>query len=354
MLGNSAKTVEPRNSRSVKRKSDPGQSDTVKEDVKQVKLIQLACTAPDAMSKNPTQSAARSRPKRQQKEIVHVTFTEDENTLDMSINADAEDSLCHSDDEDEVELPPSQSSSSQTDTDSSEESNDNDEQPVRPERASPKVTMKPLSNQQKLCALDLEMKQKMKDIHKIMAQGGLNETVEYMNKHFTIGSMEANPDGSGRSPKGRQGNTSNNHLSLNMNQNRLTGVPQIVSNSISDKSVETIYQNAVSEKQDSSSSGDCIDISDESLQIEGFISEISDRQQGGSRCDDDTLDRRDDREYNPRRQPPPQTSPEEKANQLIWEAEAAKAKIYSLHQVGQLKNRLLTTSLLHKWMKTTL
>ena len=64
------------------------------------------------------------------------------------------------------------------------------------------------------------MKQKMKDIHKIMAQGGLNETVEYMNKCFAIGSVEANPDGSSRSPKGRQGKMSKNHLSLNVNQNR--------------------------------------------------------------------------------------------------------------------------------------
>ena len=76
---NSAKKVELKNAQSVKRKSDPNPTDNVKENAKQAKLMQLAQTAPYAMSKDLSQSKARSRAKMLQKEIVHATFTEDEN-----------------------------------------------------------------------------------------------------------------------------------------------------------------------------------------------------------------------------------------------------------------------------------
>ena len=61
-----------------------------------------------------------------------------------------------------------------------------DEYPIDGSFGSPKVAIKPLTHQQKMHAFDLEMRDKMKDLHRLLKDGGMTGTVDFMNQHFSM------------------------------------------------------------------------------------------------------------------------------------------------------------------------
>ena len=118
--------------------------------------------------------------------------------------------------------------------------------------------------------LDAEMAGKMQELHQLMYDGGLGRTTKFIqdNFHVTKDSVAAlvsrpgptNPSGF-RPVQGRVKKVSMvTSPELNKNYNHR---PEFVLTEVS-KSVEMIYKNVV-EKRVSSSSEECIDISDETL-----------------------------------------------------------------------------------------
>ena len=262
-----------------------------------------------------------------------ATFVEDVQTFNMTIDVDPEDSLYCSEAEETMShgseglepVYPSEEEE-QTSDECKEGQHAGSPQPCSSGMyKSPKVVRKPLTHQQKLHALDLKMKQKMKDIHKIMTEGGLTETVNYMSQCFGLSAPGAETD------KDRdRGRTKVNYFekgkvklvrSVNTNHNhaiactgRLLG-----KDTASNKSMDTTYKNAVEKCNSSSSEDDCIDISDESMNLEYFV----DMQEQEP---EPPIDRPE--AYQPEVQRPREPTPDERAVQFVWDAEAAKAKIF--------------------------
>ena len=202
--------------------------------------------------------------------------------MDVLIEAYPEDSLCYSDDEDQgvldqmthgylsEEQEESSSASDHDDSDADSSDHDMSRDDDHQKGCSPKVIRKPLTNQEKLHALDLEMKEKMKDLHSLMAQGDLTETVTYMNECFGI--AEPASTSGGKKLAKLWNPTRNNNMNSNHTVRPGGFKPVHVFERNNSQSEETIYKNAVAEKRNSSSSEDnCVDISDESLRFEYFV-----------------------------------------------------------------------------------
>ena len=254
------------------------------------------------------------------KEACKTTFVEDN---DMSIDADPEDSHCYS--EDEEKLEPDYTDGAVEDEVSSDE---NINEPVKPgtsPQKSPKVTRLPLINKEKLCALDLEMKQKSRDIRQIMSEGGLTETVQYMSENFGLGKNCRQTTGD------KPESTKRKHLELNNHKKSISsGLKAMnLNENESLKSIETIHRNAV-EKRTSSSLEDCIDISDDSIHFDHdhcFVDQIPGTSD--DRWNDmDAYAAHDPPNNDDTVRRPCEPTPEEKADQVIRDVEAAKAKIF--------------------------
>ena len=261
----------------------------------------------------------RSRPTVAKHREVHATFVDDQQKLDMTIDADPDDSLCCSEDGEELEdnpiepIYPSEDESSKDEMDTETEIANPDRTP----HVSLRVVRKPLTNQEKLHTLDLEMKEKIKDIHKIMSEGGLTKTVRYMNRCFGLDHDKTTS--AHKSPANRsRGKKLDKNKEMNLNQNRRAQC-HVAMEIGSDRSAETIYKNAVEKRNSSSSEDDCIDISDEFLHL------IVDPQPGDSR--DDRYDLAELRQREQVHQPR-EVTPEERSDQFIRDAEAAKADIF--------------------------
>ena len=180
-------------------------------------------------------------------------------------------------------------------------------------------------HKKKLSALNEEMQNKIKELHKLMFDGGLTESAEMLNRCIpTIegnGELNSNTNASLKRGKDNRGKLANEA-----------------------KSMETIYESAVPKRNSSSSDDDLVNTSDE---VDNYVlhenmdcDDVVDARGYAGRIP--TMDRRNDRfHFNRRdddRDPQPSTSrggrgreitPEEKAQRMIREAEVAKARIYS-------------------------
>ena len=127
--------------------------------------------------------------------------------------------------------------------------------------------------------LDADMAGKMMELHQLMYDSGMTQTSKFMAEHFDV-------DDHGvkaivRNGRGKQPGMPPEHLyspdkeplNRNYNHNPSYNLAEI------SKSVETIYKNAV-EKRVSSSSDECIDISDETL---GLLVDGEDNILGGDK-----------------------------------------------------------------------
>ena len=187
--------------------------------------------------------------------------------------------------------------------------------------------------------LDAEMSEKMQQIHQLMAGGGLTGATRFIEQNFHLTEDRVRPLIAAVPPKEngkamRKFAKGNNGLSprqqnINVNHSASHNLMEL------SQSMETIYHNAV-EKRVSSSSEECVDISDETLELIAeteFEPDYEDEvvipstswapmSKRGTKavtgCQDSQTADRDDNAM----------SPEEKAEKLIIEAEAAKAKIY--------------------------
>ena len=163
--------------------------------------------------------------------------------------------------------------------------------------------------------LDLEMTEKFQELHSLMVQSGLKGASNYLDRNFWITEDDVRP----LQPRSVSAKAGNN---VNDNHRRDVGFSEV------SQSVETIYKNAV-EKRISSSSDECIDISDENLELivgAGFVTGDDPTQREPTTSDG----RRASRSELPRYPSAPmpqevQMTPEEKAEQNIIEVEAAKA-----------------------------
>ena len=125
--------------------------------------------------------------------------------------------------------------------------------------------------QQRIESINKEMLAKLKELHKMLSSGGLTESVKTMEQYFQVGqpSVKTTPKkqkGKCQSVKGKISFTP--ELNRNHNHSHYKNPSAAITNQ--SRSVETIYKNAV-EKRFSSSSDECVDISDENLDF--FTSE---------------------------------------------------------------------------------
>ena len=280
---------------------------------------------------------------------VRATFDEGNQTFDMTIDADPDDSLCYSEDEcdpGDDQLQAGSSAERQlTDNDGStdedvEAEDSDDEYPIVGSFGSPKVAIKPLTHQQKMHALDLEMRDKMKDLHRLLKDGGMTGTVDFMNQHFCMeessrATRVLEPTESNYFRDYCQSKRAKRIRFENVNQN--SNVTESQPNdklSICTQSEETIYHNAI-EKRTSSSSDDCIDISDEYSPAEDSFIYLSETEREKSKLPHPWRSSvgpgLEPRQNLP--PPPPQPrmevppTPEENADEMIRNAKRAKAKI---------------------------
>ena len=123
-------------------------------------------------------------------------------------------------------------------------------------------------NRERLNQIDQEMRMKVKELHRIMTDGGLVGATDMLNQCFDVSSGEVR---TGKSPatKGKvnPANLSDRTKQLNVNDNRSNNDDYRQAMLV--RSIETIYKNAV-DKRNSSSSEDGIDISDDSIGL-GFL-----------------------------------------------------------------------------------
>ena len=122
----------------------------------------------------------------------------------------------------------------------------------------------------KIKEINLEMKQRVKELHQIMTEGGLTQASAMLNECFDINTGSAKR---ARIDKGKPIDDTflTNTAQLNINDNHTN--PENYPASLA-RSIETIYKNAV-EKRTSSSSEEGIDISDDSLDLGSLVEKIA-------------------------------------------------------------------------------
>ena len=214
-----------------------------------------------------------------QKGPNHTTklqLKEDNRLLSMSVQAD-EDHFGESEEDDggdEPLLPLSQ----QSEDSDNESHSTTDSVKILPMSAADK--------QKQIDNIDHEVAGKLQELHSLMSEGGLNESVRFLEENFGLGRGDKPNDGAtagntSKSPKRR----SVGARAPNLDMADLTGRRQYVEHHVQfsgqnvnfnhkpvsypiegSRSVETIYRNAV-QKRRSSSSDECIDMGDESIDL---------------------------------------------------------------------------------------
>ena len=200
-------------------------------------------------------------------------------------------------------------------------------------------------NREHIKRIDLEMKQRIQELHTLISDGGLVESaqmLEKMDEELTMSNGE-------QDTMVRQRQQEPQHMSnklINSNSNAV--VLGLSNRVVTNRSEETIYKNAVPKRNSSSSEDEPLNLSDESVEpsvIPQMIDQliISGRQEAVLRnnepqpgCSYQQVPLRAIEAGNVQQVTSPkavdpmvQFTPEERARQIVQEAERAKAKIYS-------------------------
>ena len=118
-------------------------------------------------------------------------------------------------------------------------------------------------NRKKIEAINREMAGKMKELHAMMKQGGLEQATSMIEKCFGSSNPEPMQKGVPQSKhKSKECKSTGTIQNINMNHAQDSFNQLNLSDRL--QSIETIYKNAV-EKRVSSSSDECVDLSDENL-----------------------------------------------------------------------------------------
>ena len=222
-----------------------------------------------------------------------------------------------------------------------------------------------LSRQERIQQLDVEMKEKIEELHKLMFDGGLTESARLLDSCMP---KKVHGNGKGRNSRKVDKGQCSDDLGVNVNENASAarqenqvigstekGVREKLDGMVNmAKSLETIYESAVPKRNSSSSEEEIINTSGESdktdnILVNNFIADIRDRR--GNDNDDRSFGRNDrfhytrpmsqtrypDDDAQPststgRGQPrsePVMLTPEEKAEKMIKQAENAKARIFA-------------------------
>ena len=232
--------------------------------------------------------------------VYQLTETNVENGEQiLKLSVDADDSFANSDSESDGVNQPENESQSESEFSDENEGYGPDNVPFSPE-----VMHK--DEEAQMAEIDDDMAKRLKEISKYINSGDMKKSKKVLEECFNFQK--------GKSPKERTIRTetvvanklTQFRLGVNTNANHIPDQLNIIPRS---RSMETIYKNAV-EKRVSSSSEECVDISDENLNLEYFTGYITqDVIPEPNVCE-------------------PELTPAQKAEQLILEAEAAKAKMF--------------------------
>ena len=198
--------------------------------------------------------------------------------------------------------------------------------------------------ERRLKKLDAEMSEKMQEIHQLMSGGGLTGATRFIEQNFHLTQDRVRPlVAAPHHDKAGNHKTSDWRASLVVNQRNVNVNHKACSNPTElSQSIETIYKNAV-KKRVSSSSEECVDISDETLGLiaePDFVPDYEDDEevqpttstggrQGVRDCSNPMRVTDGARRPVPNSQDDQELTPEEKAEKHIIEAEAAKANIFA-------------------------
>ena len=177
--------------------------------------------------------------------------------------------------------------------------------------------------------IDDEMWKKLKEIHELIADGGLKNSEKMLKKCFDLETGKTkigkenndkrfslpNPENKLNSPAGQVTvkKRARSNVGLNANQNATFCTAALA------RSTETFYKNAV-EKRNSSSSEDGVDLSDDSLDVP-LIADVTTVAKCDQYNQNDNLGSHIQPSTSQAPPPAPVLSPTEKAEQLIREAE---------------------------------
>ena len=166
---------------------------------------------------------------------------------------------------------------------------------------------------QQIMRIDQEMKDKIKDLHEMMIQQGLTGSCEALEKYFDENGQPKKLGSTGKDTLQNVQKIPNQKNKTNRNHNATIGTNNIA---ISTMSEATIYDRAV-QKRNSSSSEEAMDCSDESLENNDVFLLVDRRdnvemamQVGGQEVMNQAV------------------TPEDRAREMIKEAEMAKARIF--------------------------
>ena len=237
------------------------------------------------------------------------------------------------------------------------------------EQNSSRMPVHTLSREDRIKQIDAEMKEKINELHELMSEGGLVESAQrladitpaltgsYKRKHSNVESTQNKAQA-----KTHDGN-------VNTNQNATFRGRCETADINNSRSEETIYQNAIPAKRNSSSSeddgllnssdeGNIPDAIDRLLISERRSADVNKAQPRQSKqrdpqpgCSYDQHERTPRRELDPLPQvlrgesEESDVSPETRAKQLVQEAEQAKAKIYSTKGMLDTKNQYVHSAM---------
>ena len=282
--------------------------------------------------------------------LVHVTFPDGDQEFEMRVNVEDESFYESNDEEADGEVSFHYSGDGQT-----TEGEDSKEGRSTSEDENYGDTVaefsKPKSRKEKIKELDREMKQKLQELRNLMSEEGLQESVEMLDAMFEVEQDRPQVRQTSGKNLNANSNVKSNKLSTQkLKYNRRASCDRYPrdTNVKSVPSEDTIYERAVN-KRGSSSSEDANqqDLSDESLDVglnnlNVTLNEIvgdpvhkydrhdksSEPQPSTSRGRLSESDR--DRTYDRRstHERTPESTPEEKADQIVREAELARAQVF--------------------------
>ena len=204
-----------------------------------------------------------------------------------------------------------------------------------------------MSKQDRIKQIDAEMKERIEELHKLMSDGGLQESAELLGK-MMVPNRERNRDKNGD----REGQGQSNVLNTNDNASkRIVEQEPKEKQPAADKSLETIYESVVPKRISSSSEEEFVNTSGDSVNPENivndFIADIRSRGEGRSqgqgrndryhytrpvqqtRYADAQPSTSSGRGRNRDEGPDDMVTPEERAEDMIKQAETAKARIFA-------------------------
>ena len=203
---------------------------------------------------------------------VEVNFDEDGQDFHMTVDVD-EDCYGQSEEESDREVSFRQSGQSAAPSSSDESGQESDSESISNDDLDPSNESEklPLSREERIKQLDEEMKTKIKELHDLVVEGGLQNTTSELGVSFNVPKKVANP---------QQGNASfaNKNDNASVNRSKVAQPKSIMKNkrtpngSSPTHSEETIYKDAVPtqfQNRISSSSDDLdIDTSDETINFD--------------------------------------------------------------------------------------